>query len=64
MSRQDTTPVVTVEIEGEYGVIDGSIHILVDGRELVMWDSAEWVEDPSLVYVIANAIVTTIQKEA
>lgn len=46
----------TVEIEGEYGVTDGSIHLLIDGEEVVMWDSAEWVEDPSLVYVIANAI--------
>jgi hypothetical protein len=45
-----------VQIEGEYGVTDGSIHLLKDGEEVVMWDSAEWVEDPSLVYVIANAI--------
>jgi hypothetical protein len=21
-----------------------------------MWDSSEWIDDPSLVYVIANAI--------
>ena len=21
-----------------------------------MWDSAEWIEDPSVVFVIANAI--------
>lgn len=47
---------VTVQIEGEYGVTDGSIHIHVDGEERVMWDSAEWVEDPSLVYVIVNAV--------
>jgi hypothetical protein len=46
----------TLEIEGEYGEDDGSIHLMVDGQEVVMWDSAEWVEDPSLVYVIANAI--------
>lgn len=45
-----------VEIDGEYGVTDGSIHLLIDGREVVMWDSAEWAEDPSLTYVIAEAI--------
>lgn len=41
---------------GEYGVNDGSIHLMVDGKEVVMWDSAEWAEDPSLVFVIAEAI--------
>lgn len=45
-----------VAIEGEYGVEDGSIRLLQDGKEVVMWDSREWVEDPSLVFVIANAI--------
>lgn len=45
-----------VDIAGEYGTVDGSIHIHKAGREVVMWDSLEWVEDPSLVYVIANAI--------
>lgn len=45
-----------LEIEGEYGENDGTIHLLIDGAEIVMWDSAEWAEDPSLVYVIANAI--------
>lgn len=45
-----------VEIAGEYGEVEGSIHLCVGGEELVMWDSNEWVEDPSLVYVIANAI--------
>lgn len=45
-------------IAGEYGVVDGSIHLFnPDGSEKVMWDSAEWVEDPSLVYVIVNAVV-------
>lgn len=47
-----------VQVEGQYGVTDGSIHLLVDGDEVVMWDSAEWIEDPSLVYVIVNAILT------
>lgn len=48
-----------VEIAGDYGVTEGSIHLhgRADGSdEIVMWDSAEWVEDPSLVYVIVNAI--------
>ena len=46
----------SIAIAGEYGAQDGSIHLLVDGTEVVMWDSAEWAEDPSLVYVIAEAI--------
>lgn len=45
-----------IDIAGEYGDTDGSIHLFEDSEEIVMWDSAEWVEDPSLVYVIANAI--------
>lgn len=45
-----------VEIDGEYGTEDGSIHLFQGGEEVVMWDSREWIEDPSLVYVIANAI--------
>ncbi len=50
------TGAITVEINGEYGVDAGDIHILFNGAELIMWDSAEWQEDPSLVFVIANAI--------
>lgn len=45
-----------VDIEGEYGDEDGAIRLLDGDEELVMWDSAEWREDPSLVLVIANAI--------
>jgi hypothetical protein len=45
-----------VEIHGEYGENDGDIHLMDGDEELVMWDSAEWIEDPSLVFVIANAI--------
>lgn len=51
-------PAFEVQIDGQYGIQDGTIHLIRDGKEIVMWDSAEWVEDPSLVYVIANAIVT------
>lgn len=47
---------VEIDIAGEYGLNDGTIHILVNGQEVVMWDSVEWIEDPSLVFVIANAI--------
>jgi hypothetical protein len=43
-------------IDGEYGVNEGSISLFRDGQEVVMWDSSEWIDDPSLVYVIANAI--------
>ena len=49
-------PRFRVQIDGEYGAADGSIHLLVDGEEVVMWDSAEWAEDPSLVFVIADCI--------
>jgi hypothetical protein len=45
-----------VEIEGQYGEDDGAIRLLDGDEELVMWDSAEWREDPSLVFVVANAI--------
>jgi hypothetical protein len=45
-----------VETEGGYGKPDGAIRLMDDDEELVMWDSVEWQEDPSLVYVIANAI--------
>jgi hypothetical protein len=46
-----------VEIRGQYGEPGGSIHLFNGGTETVMWDSAEWEEDPSLVFVIVNAIV-------
>lgn len=64
VERGEAEPIVeqpvggfTVVIAGEYGNNDGSIHLFEDGHEIVMWDSAEWIEDPSLVFVIANAIV-------
>jgi hypothetical protein len=45
-----------VEIDGEYGAEDGSVRLLDGEEELLVWDSAEWAEDPSLLFVIANAI--------
>jgi hypothetical protein len=45
-----------VEIDGEYRDPDGSIRLMAGGTELVMWDSQERIEDPSLVFVIAEAI--------
>lgn len=50
------TSAFTVEIDGEYGTNDGAIRLMNREQEIVMWDSAEWIEDPSLVYVIVNAI--------
>lgn len=47
---------ITIEIYGEYGENDGTVHIGDEHGEIVMWDSAEWVEDPSLVFVITSAI--------
>ena len=47
---------VQVEIAGEYGDDEGSVHIGDEHGEIVMWDSREWAEDPSLVFVIANAL--------
>lgn len=47
----------TVNIQGSYGDPEGSIHLLDEnGYEVLMWDSSEWLEDPSLTFVIANAI--------
>lgn len=48
------------EIDGEYGIVDGAVRILdaATGEEVLAWDSSEWTEDPSLMYVIANAIET------
>jgi hypothetical protein len=45
-----------VEIDGQYGAECGAVRLLDGDEELVMWDSAEWVEDPSLVFVITSAI--------
>jgi hypothetical protein len=50
-----------IEIAGEYGTADGSIHILDEHGEVVMWDSAEWIEDSSLVFVIAEAVREALQ---
>lgn len=48
---------VTVEIDGEYGDEDGGgVHISDEHGEIVMWDSQEWIDEPSLVFVIASAI--------
>ena len=48
---------VEVEITGEYGDDnDGGIHINDEHGEIVMWDSQEWIDEPSLVFVIASAI--------
>ncbi len=65
--EEEATDGFRVEIRGEYGVRDGSIHLFNGDTEIVMWDSAEWEEDPSLVFVIANAIarrgVPTVEGE-
>lgn len=53
-----------VDVSGEYGVPDGAIYLYDDRDELVMWDSAEWTEDPSLVYVIAEVIRLGYEKGA
>lgn len=47
---------IVVDITGEYGNDTGGIHVSDEHGEIVMWDSAEWQEDPSLVFVIASAI--------
>lgn len=53
-----------VDIAGEYGTPEGSVHLMDGDEELVMWDSAEWVEDPSLMFVIVNAVVIGFTKGA
>lgn len=47
-----------VDISGQYGVKDGEITIYWDtiAHLPVTWTSQEWIEDPSLVFVIAEAI--------
>lgn len=45
-----------VEIHGGYGDDEVDIVLTDDGQGLVMWTSDEWVAEPSLVAVIANAI--------
>lgn len=51
---------IVIEIDGEYGDNDpldaGGIHISDDHGEIVMWDSQEWIDEPSVVFVIATAI--------
>ncbi len=51
-------PRYRIAIEGQYGIEQGSVHIHDEntGDEVLMWTADEWIEDPSLVYVIANAI--------
>lgn len=49
-----------IDIEGEYGIEDGGIYIYDDKGEVVMWDSSEWIEDPSLVYVIVNVVAEAL----
>ena len=50
---------VTVKIEGELGGSDGSIHFYGRGAEIVMWTDDEWVEDPSVVYAVTNAVINS-----
>jgi hypothetical protein len=51
---------ILIEIDGEYGNDDpataGGIHIRDDHGEIVMWDSQEWIDEPSVVFIIATAI--------
>lgn len=35
---------------------DESVHICDEKGEIVMWHKDEWVQDPSVVFVIVNAI--------
>jgi hypothetical protein len=45
-----------VNVDGEYGNPEwGQIEITDADGEIVMWDVAEWTEDPSLVFVIVRA---------
>jgi hypothetical protein len=46
-----------VEITGEYGIPNGEIRIRDSrGREIVMWSEDEWIEDSTLVYLIAQVV--------
>lgn len=45
-----------VEIHGEYGDDDVDVVLKDDDKELIVWTSDEWKEDPSLVAVIVNAV--------
>lgn len=49
---------LTVTIDGDYGIDDGQITIFrqINSEEIAHWTSDEWIEDPSLVYVIAEAV--------
>jgi len=47
----------TVDISGALGRPGGSLHILdAAGNEVLTWDFAEWQDNPTLVYVIADAV--------
>jgi hypothetical protein len=37
-------------------VIDEEIHFIQASEHLMCWTKGEWIEDPSVVYSIANAI--------
>lgn len=56
LTRISDEPKAYIDIDGEYGSDLGSIRIYDKFGEVVMWDCSEWAEDPSLMFVIANAI--------
>ena len=42
----------------QYEIVFGPdfIQIMLDGKEVLYWTEDEWIEDPSVVYSIGNAI--------
>lgn len=46
-------------------ITEGAIRIYdADGKEIVGWVQSEWVEDPEVVYSIANAVRITCSSGA